>query len=241
MGRRIFFSGQYHGENGPAEVNKNIVAFLPNNVARLRSRNRYLMRLEILCKICWCDVLILSAIGHKQYEIKLARLLKRKIIYIMHGFAEDDSPFLHSMETRLLPHTDKILCVSSPFYRLAKKRFPPYADKMEVINPRNGKIWSVKHFFAKPADGGILYNGYTQINQLLLSDNHIKMETVKTLPDILPPTNIPLFDKRREKTWREELNGYLSEDAPYTGEALDYDRLWKFISVVARKFVIEEL
>lgn len=115
------------------------------------------------------------------------------------------------------------------------------ADKMEVINPRNGKIWSVKHFFAKPADGGILYNGYTQINQLLLSDNHIKMETVKTLPDILPPTNIPLFDKRREKTWREELNGYLSEDAPYTGEALDYDRLWKFISVVARKFVIEEL
>ena len=139
MGRRIFFSGQYHGENGPAEVNKNIVAFLPNNVARLRSRNRYLMRLEILCKICWCDVLILSAIGHKQYEIKLARLLKRKIIYIMHGFAEDDSPFLHSMETRLLPHTDKILCVSSPFYRLAKKRFPPYADKMEVLT--NGVAW----------------------------------------------------------------------------------------------------
>lgn len=139
MGRRIFFSGQYHGENGPAEVNKNIVAFLPNNVARLRSRNRYLMRLENLCKICWCDVLILSAIGHKQYEIKLARLLKRKIIYIMHGFAEDDSPFLHSMETRLLPHTDKILCVSSPFCQLAKKRFPQYANKMEVLT--NGVAW----------------------------------------------------------------------------------------------------
>lgn len=114
-------------------------------------------------------------------------------------------------------------------------------DKMEVINPRNGNVWSVKQFFAKPANGGILYNGYTQINKLLLSDKHIKMETVETLPDILPPTNIPLFDTRREKTWREELNGYLSEDAPYTGEALDYHRLWNSISTIVEKFINEEI
>lgn len=114
-------------------------------------------------------------------------------------------------------------------------------DKMEVINPRNGKVWPVKQFFAKPANGGILYKGYTQINRLLLSDKHIKMQTVELLPDILPPTNIPLFDRRREKTWREELNGYLSEYAPYTGEILDYDRLWKSISTIAEKFVTEEL
>ena len=114
-------------------------------------------------------------------------------------------------------------------------------DKMEVINPRNGKVWPVKQFFAKPADGGILYNGYTQINKLLLADNHIKMETVEMLPAILPPTGISLFDTRREKTWREELNGYLSEDAPYTGEALDYERLCKSISAIAEKFVNEEI
>lgn len=114
-------------------------------------------------------------------------------------------------------------------------------DKMEVINPRNGKVWSAEHFFAKPAEGGILYKGYTQINRLLLSNKHIKMETIETLPDILPPTNIPLFDTRREKTWREELNGYLSEDAPYTGEILDYNRLWKSISIITEKFVNEEI
>ena len=96
-------------------------------------------------------------------------------------------------------------------------------------------IWDVDKM-----DGGILYNGYTQINKLLLSDKHIKMETVEALPDILPPTNIPLFDTRREKTWREELNGYLSEDAP-TGEAFDYARLWKSISTIAEKFVTEEI
>ena len=115
------------------------------------------------------------------------------------------------------------------------------ADKMKVINPRNGFSWSVEHFFAKPAKGGVLYNGYTQINKLLVSDQHITMKTVETLPDLLPLTNIPLFDARREKTWREELNGYLLEDAPYTGEALDYNRLWSSISTIAKKFVSEEI
>lgn len=115
------------------------------------------------------------------------------------------------------------------------------SDKMEVVNPRNGKTWPIECFFAKPSKGGILYNGYTQINKLLVADGHIKMDTVEMLPDTLPQTNIPLFDKRREKTWREELNAYLLEDAPYTGEALDYNRLWHSISAIAKKFVIEEL
>lgn len=139
MQKRIFFAGLYRGENGPAEVNKNIVSYLPNDVARLKSRNRYLIRIECLWKICRCNILILSAIGHKRYEIKLARLLKRKIIYIMHGFGVDDGPFIYRMETLLLPCVDKILCVSSPFCCLAKKHFPQYADKMEVLT--NGVAW----------------------------------------------------------------------------------------------------
>lgn len=139
MNKRIFFAGQHWGENGPAEVNKNIVANLPNDVARLSIKNRYLMRIECLLKILWCKVLILSAIGHKQYEIKLAKWLGCRIIYIMHGFAADDSPFVHKMERQLLPHVDKILCVSSPFCQLAKKRFPQYAGKMEVLT--NGVAW----------------------------------------------------------------------------------------------------
>lgn len=113
--------------------------------------------------------------------------------------------------------------------------------KMEVRNPRNGKSWPTELFFAKPAKGGILYNGYTQTNKLLLTDKRIKMETIDALPDILPLTNIPLFDTRHKKTWREELNGYLSEDLPYTGEALEYNRLWKAISTIAEKFVAEEI
>lgn len=139
MNKRIFFAGQHWRENGPSEVNKNIVANLPYDVARLRIKNRYLMRIECLLKILWCKVLILSAIGHKQYEIKLAKLLRRRIIYIMHGFGADDSLYFQKMEALLLPHVDKILCVSSPFCQLAQKRFPQYANKMEVLT--NGVAW----------------------------------------------------------------------------------------------------
>lgn len=112
-------------------------------------------------------------------------------------------------------------------------------EKNIVINPRTGKSWSGKEFFAKPS--GVLYNGYTQINKKMLADGHIDMETINMIPDELPMTGNPIFDTRRKKTWREELEGYLAEDAPYTGEALDYQRLCDATDRIAVKFVEEEL
>lgn len=139
MNKRIFFYGQYFGENGPSIVNKNIVKCLPGDVMHLHFRNKLLMRAECVFKIVWCQVVILSALGHKRYEICLARLLKKKIIYIMHGFAQDDGPEVCRREAELLPITDKILCVSSLFCKLAKEKFPEYADKMDVLT--NGINW----------------------------------------------------------------------------------------------------
>ncbi len=114
-------------------------------------------------------------------------------------------------------------------------------DNMMVINPRNGHSWSVEQFFAKPAEGGILYNSYSEINKLLLQDGHIRKETIELLPDTFPYTGIPIFDKRREKTWKEELESYLSKDTPYTGKALDYNRLWTSMSNISEKFIAEEI
>lgn len=111
----------------------------------------------------------------------------------------------------------------------------------QVINPQNGKVWSVSEFFAKPSQGGILYQGYSQINKLMFEANHISIETLTLLPDELPITGLPVFDERRALTWREELNGYLAEDIPYTGEILDYEALWNFTCSTASNFVTQEL
>lgn len=111
----------------------------------------------------------------------------------------------------------------------------------KVINPRNGLEWPVSQFWAPASKGGIMYKGYTQINRLMFENGHISKKTLDILPDILPSTGIPIFDNRRELSWRDELNSYLAENEPYTGEILDYDRLWSSISSIAKKFVNEEL
>lgn len=110
-------------------------------------------------------------------------------------------------------------------------------EHMMVINPRNESQWDVGTFFSQEG----MYGAYTEINGLLLRDGKVSMETVNQIPTVLPDTGIPVFDKRREKTWREELNGYLNEKKEYTGKIFDYDRLWGCISNIAKTFVEEEL
>lgn len=106
---------------------------------------------------------------------------------------------------------------------------------MKVINPRNHKEWDVKTFFSH--DG--MYGSYTEINDLMLKDGHVSLETVSQIPEILPSTGIHVFDDRREKTWKAELDGYLSQHKEYTGDIFDYYRLWASIEKIAKQFVTE--
>lgn len=110
-------------------------------------------------------------------------------------------------------------------------------EKMMVTNPRNGMQWNVDTFFSHKG----MYGSYTEINGMMLRDGRISMETVNQIPDVIPNTGIPVFDQRREKTWREELDEYLNEKKEYTGQVFDYERLWNCISSIAKTFVEEEL
>lgn len=105
-------------------------------------------------------------------------------------------------------------------------------DNTQVINPRNQKIWSTKDFFSHKG----MYGSYTEINHLMLRDNHIPIETVNTIPEILPNTGIQMFDKRKDKTWKSELEKYMNEKKEYTGDIFNYERLWSFIDKTAKQF-----
>ena len=107
--------------------------------------------------------------------------------------------------------------------------------KMKVTNPRNNKQWNIKTFLS--ASG--MYDAYTEINCLLIRDGRIPINTIMEIPEILPNTGIPVFDVRRDKTWRRELYEYLAQKKEYTGEIFDYDRLWSFIKRIAIQFVQE--
>ena len=108
----------------------------------------------------------------------------------------------------------------------------------KVINPRNGKEWDAGTFFSPKSDSG-MYAAYNEINPLLLRDDYISRSTIEEIPELLPETGIPVFDARREKTWKEELKGYLAKPKEYTGDIFDYDRLCDFIKRLAIKFVKE--
>lgn len=107
--------------------------------------------------------------------------------------------------------------------------------EMKVINPRNNMHWDMKTFFSNSG----MYGSYTEINQLMVKNGHVSPSTVKEIPEILPSTGIDVFDTRRSKTWKAELEEYLAQKKDYTGEIFDYDRLWNCIKRIATQFVGE--
>lgn len=108
-------------------------------------------------------------------------------------------------------------------------------ETMRVINPRNNKEWDVKTFFSHSG----MYGAYTEINQLMVRDGHVSISTIEGIPEILPNTGLTMFDARREKTWKAELDEYLAQKKEYTGEIFDYNRLWSCIERIATQFVDE--
>jgi hypothetical protein len=108
-------------------------------------------------------------------------------------------------------------------------------ENMKVINPRNYMEWDVPTFFSQNG----MYGAYTEINQLLVRDGHVSMHTIAEIPEILPTTGMDVFDKRREKSWKTELNEYIAEKKSYTGNIFDYERLWKSIEKISCQFTRE--
>lgn len=106
-----------------------------------------------------------------------------------------------------------------------------------VINPRNHKKWDAKTFFSN--DG--MYGAYTSINHLILKDGLISKDLLDQIPAILPPTGIPLFDTRRPKTWKQELEEYFAQKKEYTGDIFDYSILCEHIQKIANQLIEEIL
>ncbi len=137
---RIMFVGSYRNPGGPNEVNRNIISHLPGSVSYQKHTNRFLLRSESLLKIMMCDVVVFSGMMFRPYELSLARLLGKKIIYIMHGCAKFESGESNSAEKQIFRYADRILCVSHTYSEMVKRAFPDIAHKVGV--QMNGINWA---------------------------------------------------------------------------------------------------
>ncbi len=130
---KIFFLGEYQKIGGPYEVNKNLLSVLKKDVLYPRSNNPLIKRLENLYKILISDVVIFSGLFLKKSDLIIAHLLKKKIIYLMHGCVYLELGINSKLEKDILEKADLILCVSQTYKNLISRIFPKYKDKIEVL------------------------------------------------------------------------------------------------------------
>ncbi len=113
-----------------------------------------------------------------------------------------------------------------------------YEPTMKIINPQNGLEWYPGPFF-KP--GGVYYKAFDEINQMLIKDGYVSMETIFNMPEILPNTGMPVYDNRKKKTWKREIEEYIAKTDKYTGNVFDYYELVNFMEKTAIEFANEIL
>lgn len=111
--------------------------------------------------------------------------------------------------------------------------------RMKIVNPRNKMEWDPEPFFRQ--NGGVYYDGFNEINSLLLKDEHISFKTLNELPEILPKTGIEAYDTRREKGLKAELEECIAKKKEYTGDVFDYEHLMSFIDRKSIEFTAEIL
>ena len=130
---KYLFVGETDGNTGPSNVNKGIVANLTSSFYVADSKNRVAKYLGALINTFRCDVVIVSGMSKVGvYAIKLAKLLNKKTIYIMHGCYEIETVLNETvadansirMEQYLLHSVDLLLPVSERYSQLIQKRYP---------------------------------------------------------------------------------------------------------------------
>ncbi len=89
-----------------------------------------------------------------------------------------------------------------------------------VTVPHSEYTLSEEEFFKS---GNGIYKAYGELNHLLLRDGKITNDDLSIIKEYLPNTKIDIFDIRREKTWKNELNEYLTTENEYLGQILDYN------------------
>lgn len=150
---KIFFLGEYRKIGGPYEVNKNLLSVLNRKVLYPQSDNPFFKRIENIYKIIISDIVIFSGLFLKKSDLILAYILKKKIIYLMHGCAYLELGINSKLEKAILEKANLILCVSYTYKKVISKIFPKYENKIEVLtNAINWKMYDNLHTDSEQRD-----------------------------------------------------------------------------------------
>lgn len=145
MGMKYFFIGDMRSNEGPANVNKGIIANLTADFTYLKAGKTLSKLAEALVKTLACKVVIVSTPSRcGMYMTRLARFLHKKSVFIMHGCVEWEvelNSFSLDKEMRngifyereLMKNVDLILPVSRRYSILMQQRYPQHKEKFSFL------------------------------------------------------------------------------------------------------------
>lgn len=146
---KIFFIGDFCSNNGPASVNKALRKIMPNNTLYSVETKQYKRIIELFMKIWQADLILFSGLSKINIiGFKIAKLLRKKSAYLMHGshfieskLNQNPDQNLIKIENKVLELAPTIICVSENFMNCIKKKYPQYESKITYTN--NGIDWDM--------------------------------------------------------------------------------------------------
>lgn len=146
---RLFFVGDFHGDNGPASVNKALKSKLPKDTLYSIEKNKYKRIIELAIKIYRSDVVLFSGLSKiNLIGLKIAKAFGKKSAYLMHGCLKMEAELNENMdrksievENEVLKLSPLIICVSEFFMEWMKDNYFRYKDKFTYVN--NGVEWGI--------------------------------------------------------------------------------------------------
>ena len=137
---RVFVVGDYRTGTGPANVTKEYLLRFPENTARLIFKSKPLRALEIILKMPFCSVVLISGYSRQNLlTLKWARVLGKPCAYLMHGCVEHENAInecvdetMNLVERKTMELSDAIYAVSNHFAGWLKTNYPEYSDRISA-------------------------------------------------------------------------------------------------------------
>lgn len=136
---KLFLDGDTKKNAGPANVNKELIK--NSNIIYTKNKNKIIRIIETIYKIIFANAVVFSGIPRKSH-IFIAKIFKKKIIYLMHGYLKYDNEVnLLKLSKReitdeeyLFKKSDLVLCVSEKFAEWFKVQRMDLKNKIYFLN-----------------------------------------------------------------------------------------------------------
>lgn len=141
MKKKFFLYGDWQSNAGPMNVNRSWIENSDGSMDYTKARNKYARKLEKRWKCLKYNTIVFSA-GASIPEMRMAKFLGKRVVYIMHGCAQYENVINKlgltdeqlSREKQALDISDLIVAVSERYAEWANAHFPQYANKIQFVN-----------------------------------------------------------------------------------------------------------